>query len=95
MMETAASYREVKIKTYGFDIKVRQCLCAITLDPAAFVESHNVIGGPAPKEVLRMIGERREELAEARERLDRRKVRLEDGDKLLNEAVPGMGAGVS
>jgi argininosuccinate lyase len=65
------------------------------LDPAAFVESHDLIGGPAPKEVLRMIGVRREQLAEAREHLARRKSRIEEGDKLLNEAVQKMIAGVS
>jgi argininosuccinate lyase len=62
------------------------------LDPAAFVESHDVIGGPAPREVLRMIGVRRDQLAEAREHLARRKARIEEGDKLLDEAVQEMNA---
>jgi len=65
------------------------------LDPAAFVESHDVIGGPAPREVLRMISVRREQLAEARERLARRKTSLEEGDKMLDEAVQKMIADVS
>lgn len=65
------------------------------LDPAPFVESHDLIGGPAPKEVLRMIGVRREQLAEARKDLARRKARLKEGDNLLNEAVQKMIAGVS
>jgi hypothetical protein len=38
---------------------------------------------------------RREQLAEAREHLARRKSRIEEGDKLLNEAVQKMIAGVS
>jgi hypothetical protein len=64
------------------------------LDPAAFVESHDLIGGPAPKEVLRMIGVRREQLAEGQEHLARRKARIEEGDKLLHEAIQKMIADV-
>jgi argininosuccinate lyase len=57
------------------------------LDPVAFVESHDVLGGPAPRQVLRAIERSRERLAEARQRQTERRARLETGERLLNEAV--------
>jgi hypothetical protein len=77
-------------KVIGHPLVMPQEDVTRALDPAAFVESHDVIGGPASKEVLRMIAARRDQLAEARERLARRQARLEKGDRLLNEAVQKM-----
>jgi argininosuccinate lyase len=57
------------------------------LDPVAFVESHDVVGGPAPRQVLRAIEGSRERLAEARQRQTERRARLETGERLLDEAV--------
>ena len=65
------------------------------LDPVAFVESHDHVGGPASKEVLRAIGVRRERLAESRQRQEERKARLEAGEELLDEAVQKIIAGAS
>ena len=77
-------------KVIGKPIVMSQEDVTRALDPVAFVDGHDVVGGPAPQEVLRMIGLRREHLAEARNRLAGRKARLEEGDRLLNEAVQGM-----
>lgn len=60
------------------------------LDPVAFVESHSVVGGPAPKEVRRMIAARRKDLADTRERLAARRTRLEEGMRKLDEGVAAI-----
>jgi argininosuccinate lyase len=60
------------------------------LDPVAFVESHAVSGGPAPREVLRMVGERRQRLAEERERQAARRARLETAAHKLDQASRAM-----
>jgi argininosuccinate lyase len=62
------------------------------VDPTAFVKSHNVMGGPAPEEVLRVIGERRTRLAADRERQAERRARVEAGDKLLRQAMADLAA---
>ncbi|MGQ9584950.1 MAG: argininosuccinate lyase [Anaerolineae bacterium] len=60
------------------------------LDPVSFVESHDVVGGPSPKEVLRMVGEGREQLARERAQLDERRARLEAARRKLDEATEGI-----
>jgi len=60
------------------------------LDPVAFVESHDVTGGPAPKEVLRMIGERRERLDEERERQVGRRGRLVAAAAKLDQVTQAL-----
>ena len=82
-------------KVIGKPLNMSQEDILRTLDPVAFVEGHDVVGGPAPKEVLRTIGVRRERLAEFCQRQEERKARLEKGDELLDEAVHQLIAGVS
>lgn len=37
-METAARYSEAKIKTYGFETKLNQCICEFNLGPDQFIQ---------------------------------------------------------
>jgi argininosuccinate lyase len=60
------------------------------MDPVAFVESHDVPGGPAPQEVARMAGERRERLAAERGRQTERRARLQASADLLDQAAEGL-----
>jgi len=60
------------------------------LDPVAFVESHDIPGGPASTEVLRMVKARRDRLASERERLAERTARLETAAKELDEVTERM-----
>jgi argininosuccinate lyase len=60
------------------------------LDPVAFVESHDVPGGPAPKEVLRMIGVRRQRLAQEQERQAERYARLGAAADRLDQVTEKM-----
>ncbi|MFH1153206.1 MAG: argininosuccinate lyase [Pseudomonadota bacterium] len=54
------------------------------LDPVLNVAVRDTIGGPAPKEVLRMIKDRKRQLNKNKEQLEERKKRLKDAsDKLL------------
>ena len=49
-METAASYTEAKIKTYGFETRLNQCLCQLRLTPDVFLALRRWYGegdGPA------------------------------------------------
>jgi argininosuccinate lyase len=82
-------------KVIGKPLNIPQEDIQQALDPVAFVESHDHVGGPAPQEVLRTIGVRREGLAQARERQNERKARLVEGDKLLEKAVQELIAGAS
>ena len=57
------------------------------LDPVAFIESHSSVGGPAPVETRRMLRNRREMLAEARERQAARARAVEKGRQLLASEI--------
>jgi len=53
----------------------------------AFIESHSSVGGPAPVETRRMLRNRREMLAEARERQAARARAVEKGRQLLASEI--------
>lgn len=57
------------------------------LDPRSFVETHDVPGGPAPREVRRMLGDRRATLDEHRARLTQRREERELAAGELDEFV--------
>ncbi|NIN95895.1 MAG: argininosuccinate lyase, partial [Anaerolineae bacterium] len=59
---TAEFVEEVAHETLGHSLGLSEEQVQRALDPVAFVESHDVMGGPAPREVLRMVGERRTRL---------------------------------
>ena len=56
--------RMVEEEPPGIDTPVLQNL----LDPVHFIENHAQVGGPAPRETLRMLATRRDKCAEARKR---------------------------
>lgn len=57
------------------------------LDPGAFVEAHDIDGGPAPREVRRMIQDRRANRDEDRVAMNRRRERLDAASETLSERV--------
>jgi len=87
---TAEFVEEVAQETLGHSLGLSEEQVRRALDPVAFVESHDVTGGPAPKEVLRMIGERRERLDEERERQVGRRGRLEAAAAKLDQVSQAM-----
>ena len=58
-----------------------------SLDPAAAVEGRKGIGGPAPDEVRRMIGEARKRLADDRQRNDERRARVDAARTTLKAEI--------
>ena len=56
-------------------------------DPTKFLERHNNVGDPNPKETLRLIDIRRKQLAESRSRQEERRGRVEAGYDKLREAI--------
>jgi argininosuccinate lyase len=57
------------------------------LDPVEFVNSHDVPGGPAPKETSRIVKERRKTLEVERSRLAERRERIAVAARKLDKAV--------
>lgn len=62
------------------------------LDPEAFVEAHDIDGGPAPREVRRMIQDRRANLDEDRAAVNRRREALRNASETLSERVDELTA---
>jgi argininosuccinate lyase len=87
---TAGYVEEVAQEVLGRRLGLTEDQVRRALDPRAFVESHDVPGGPAPREVLRMVDERRRRLAEERERQKARHVRLEAAAERLDEATEAL-----
>ena len=61
-----------------------------SLDPAAAVEGRKGIGGPAPDEVRRMIGEARKRLADDRQRNDERRARVDAARTTLKAEITAL-----
>jgi argininosuccinate lyase len=53
------------------------------LDPVAFVNSHNVSGGPAPSETVRLAGERSKALSNERVKIKQRRQKIKEDEKKL------------
>ena len=60
------------------------------LDPVEFIKRHNNLGDPAPEESRRMIRLRRETLAEAQKRHDRRQARIDQAAKKLAAEIAAI-----
>ncbi len=60
------------------------------LDPLEFIKSHNNIGGPAPSETMRMLKARRTAIAQAKERQENRRKRVNEGEKFLKKEIKAI-----
>lgn len=78
---------EVATKVRGEPVGLSAEAIAAATDPVKFVEAHASQGGVAPKEVERMVGVRREELADMRTRHEKRVKSLSDAQAKLDAAV--------
>ena len=87
---TAAYVEKIAAEVTGQPLGLSESQVKKALDPMEFVLSHDVPGGPAPKETTRMVGERRKRLGQERGRLDQRREKIADGGKKLDEAVEGL-----
>ena len=87
---TAEFVEEVAQETLGRSLGLSEEQVQRALDPVAFVASHDVTGGPAPKEVGRMVEARRQGLAQEQERQAGRRSRLEAAAAKLDQATEAM-----
>jgi len=60
------------------------------LDPGHFIDSHRTRGGVAPVELERMVKDRGKKTADARQRQNARKNRLEEAGKKLGERIRAL-----
>ena len=84
---TAEFVEGVAQDTLGRSLGLSEEQVRRALDPVAFVESHDVVGGPASREVQRMVGARRARLQEEQERQGARRARLETAAEKLDQAT--------
>jgi argininosuccinate lyase len=87
---TAEFVEGVAQETLGRSLGLSEEQVRRALDPVAFVESHDVTGGPASREVQRMVEARRARLEEERERQGERRARLETAAAKLDRATEAM-----
>lgn len=87
---TAEFVEKVAHDVMGRPLGLSEEQVRMALDPVAFVESHDVPGGPAPRESLRMIKERRTRLKEERTRQAERRAKLETAVRKLDQVSEGM-----
>jgi argininosuccinate lyase len=87
---TAELVEEVAQEVMGRSLGLSQEQVGKALDPVAFVESHAVPGGPAPKESMRMIRERRQRLETERQRQAERRAKLEAAAQKLDQVTEQM-----
>jgi hypothetical protein len=71
----------------GITLDVKLADIKNCIDPQKFVESHNALGGPAPKEVKRMLTSRKKLTTQTKTSLENHKTGLENADKQLASAV--------
>jgi argininosuccinate lyase len=84
MVDTAA--RETIGKPLGLD----EHTVKRALDPVENVRVRDIVGGPAPEEVRRMIEAGKDILVEDKHRLEQRKRKLEEGADRLRSAVEAV-----
>ncbi len=80
------SAREVR----GEELDIDDAFVQDALDPESFVENHAVPGGPAPREVRRMIDDRRASVDERRVTVGQRRESLEAAAAKLDEYVEDL-----
>jgi argininosuccinate lyase len=71
----------------GIALAVKLADIKDSIDPKKFVESHSVMGGPAPAEVKRMLKNRKQLTAHSKQSLQTHKKELEAADLQLKSAV--------
>ncbi len=71
----------------GLSVKISLEDIRESTDPLRLVESHNVIGGPSPAEVKRMLGIRKEWTVISRSNLSEKKKKLKEAEDILQSLV--------
>jgi len=87
---TAQMVDEAAVKVTGKPLGISEQAVKESLDPVTFVERRTLVGGPAPKEVRRMIQVRRERLKQATAGQTARRRDLEKAESLLQQSVAAL-----
>ena len=90
---TSAMVEEASREVAGRAVTLDPDTVRRSLDAAAAVEGRKGIGGPAPDEVRRMIGEARKRLADDRRRNDERRARVEEARQTLKAEITALAGG--
>jgi argininosuccinate lyase len=83
---TAEYVEKIAEEVIGRKVGLTDAQVKKALDPTEFVNSHDVAGGPAPKETSRIVKDRRKKLERERSRLDERRKKFVDAGKKLDAA---------
>jgi argininosuccinate lyase len=73
----------------GLALKVEEADIQASIDPANFVESHKVKGGPSPSEVKRMLKNRKQLMSKSKAIMKEIKGKLDAADGQLDSVVSG------
>jgi len=84
---TPEMLQKVAHEAAGLNLKVELADIQDAIDPMKCVESHNVLGGPAPIEVKRMIKGRKKTMSQFSAGLVARENKLKEAEQLLKSAV--------
>jgi argininosuccinate lyase len=84
---TSRMVDEAAVKVIGKSLELSEEAVRESLDPVTFVARRSHVGGPAPKEVRRMIEVRRKRLKEAVARQNARRGNLEKAESVLKQSV--------
>lgn len=87
---TAALVNQVAADLLGLQLNLDDAEVSGALDPRANVETRSTRGGPAPAEVLRMVGDRHKRLAENRARQAQRLAALQEAARRLRAAATAL-----
>ncbi|MCS7114707.1 MAG: argininosuccinate lyase [Nitrososphaerota archaeon] len=71
----------------GYSVAVKDEDLREALDLMKIVESHNVIGGPSPNEVRRMLIVRKEKISLAKSKIANRKLQLRNADEKIRAII--------
>jgi argininosuccinate lyase len=89
---TAEMLRKVAEEVSGISLTVTEDDVKASVDVANFVNMHNVRGGPAPMEVMRMINSRRKMLAETSKQVADVEMKVRNAIKKLDDLVERLTA---
>jgi argininosuccinate lyase len=86
---TSELLQKVAKDSAGLTLNVKEADIQVSIDPAKFVESHKVNGGPSPAEVKRMLMNRKKLAGESKANLKEIEGKLEAADGQLESVVSG------
>ena len=87
---TPAMVEEAAQEVAGRSVTVDADMVRNSLDSTAAVEGRNVVGGPAPGEVRRLVGEARKRLADDRRRNDEYRARVDAARVILKTEIAAL-----